>query len=103
MNFSVKYVQIHGIKYRPGCALRIADMDEVGECDYPTYGRLEEIIVWNDEKFFVVVLCETLEFNSHLISYKIVTTEQKVVVCPQSLPWHGVLNIILKNGELFVV
>ena len=86
MNFSVKYVQIHGIEYRPGRAIRIADMDEVGECDYLTYGKLKEIIVWNNEKFFVViVLRETLEFNSHLMSYKIVTTKQKVV-CQQSLP-----------------
>ena len=65
-------------------------MDEVGESDYPTYGKLEEIIIWDDEKFFVVVLCETVEFNAHFMSYKIVTNEQKVVVCPQSLSWHGV-------------
>ena len=36
------------------------------------------------------------------MTYKVVTTKQKVVLCPQSLPWHGVLNINLKNGDIVV-
>lgn len=31
-------MEIHGISYKPGCALRLGEMDEVGERDYPSYG-----------------------------------------------------------------
>ena len=83
--------------------LRVADMDDFGERDYPSYGKLQDILIWEDEKFFVLILLETIEFNPHLMSYKVLPTDQKTVISPQSLPWHGVLNIIVKNGNLFVV
>ncbi|XP_028418541.1 uncharacterized protein LOC114543958 [Dendronephthya gigantea] len=34
----VRHVEIHGIIYKPGCALRLQEMDEIGERDYPVYG-----------------------------------------------------------------
>ena len=49
--FRVKRVGIHGIEYRPGCVLRLCEIDDV-ENDYPVYGQVDEIIVWEDEKFF---------------------------------------------------
>ena len=78
-------------------------MDEFGERDYPSYGKLEEILIWEDQKFFVVTLLKTIEFTCHLMSYKVLPTEEKIIVFPESLSWHGVLNIVLKNGHLFVV
>ncbi|XP_028419220.1 uncharacterized protein LOC114544948 [Dendronephthya gigantea] len=48
----VRHVEIHGIIYKPGCALRLQEMDEIGERDYPVYGEVEEIVVWEDRKFF---------------------------------------------------
>ena len=39
----VKHVGIHGIEYRPGCVLRLQEMDELGN-DYPVYGQVDEII-----------------------------------------------------------
>ena len=82
--------------------LRVADMDELGERDYRSYGKLQDII-WEDDKFFVLMLLKTVEFNHHLMSYMVLPTEQKIVMSPQSLPWHGVFNLVLKNGNLFVV
>ena len=93
---SVKNVEIHGIQYRLECVLRIVDMDESGERDYPSYGKLEEILIWQDQKFFVLVLLKTIEFTAHLMSYKVLPTKQKLMV-------HGVMNMILKDGDLFVV
>ena len=78
-------------------------MDELGERDYPSYGKLQDIIIWEDDKFFVLMLLKTVEFNRHLMSYMVLPTEQKIVMSPQSLPWHGVFNLVLKNGNIFVV
>ena len=78
-------------------------MDGWGKRDYPTYGKVEEVIIWNDVKYFVIALLETVEFSCHFMGYKVVSADQKTVVRPQALPWHGVLNIILKNGDSFVV
>ncbi len=101
--FSIKYAEIHGIQYRPGCVLRFADMDELGERDYPSYGKLQDIFIWEDEKFFVLIVLKTVEFNSHLMSYKVLPTDQRIVIRPQSLTWHGLLNMVVKNGSFFVV
>ena len=49
----------HGIEYRPGCVLRLREMDDV-ENDYPVYGQVDEIIVWEDEKFFILTALATL-------------------------------------------
>ena len=43
--FSVKHVTIHGIEFRPGCALRIKNMCEFDGQDFPVYAQLKEIIV----------------------------------------------------------
>ena len=64
--FRVKRVGIHGIEYRPGCVLRLREMDDV-ENDYPVYGQVDEIIVWEDEKFFILTELATLSFHHHLI------------------------------------
>ena len=50
-------------------------MDEFGERDYPSYGELEEILIWEDQKFFVVTL-KTIEFTCHLMSYKVLPTNE---------------------------
>ena len=49
----VKRVGIHEIEYRPGRVLRLHEMDDL-ENDYPVYGQVDEIIVWEDEKFFIL-------------------------------------------------
>ena len=78
-------------------------MDEVGGSDYPVYGRVQEILIWEDEKLFVVAQLETLEFCSNLMSYKVSQTNKKTVVLHHKLLWLGVLNICTKNGSYFIV
>lgn len=78
-------------------------MDEFGERDYPSYGKVEEIVVWEDSKFFVVHVLETLAFHRHFMCYQVFPTNRKMVVVLQNLPWHGVLNILKKNGDLYIV
>ena len=50
--FSVKRNVIHGTEYRPWCVLRLQEMDDMGH-DFPIYGHVEEIIIWEDENFFI--------------------------------------------------
>ena len=47
----VRHVGIHGIEYRPGCVLRLQEMDELGN-DYPAYEQVDEIIAFEDNNFF---------------------------------------------------
>lgn len=37
------------------------------------------------------------------MSYEVLPTEQKRVVLTNSIPWHGVLNIVKKGGKSLVV
>ncbi|CAB4034113.1 Hypothetical predicted protein [Paramuricea clavata] len=99
----VKHVEIHGVSCRPGCALRLQELDDFGESEYPSYAIVEEILIWEDGKFFVVKVLETIAFHHHLMPYEVITTNKCVVVVLGNLPWHGVLNIVRKSGQLFIV
>ncbi|CAH3115461.1 unnamed protein product [Porites lobata] len=98
----VKRVGIHGIEYRPGCVLRLREMDDV-ENDYPVYGQVDEIIVWEDEKFFILTELATLSFHHHFMAYEVERTDHKAVVLRHDLQWYGVLHIVQKNGKKFIV
>ena len=100
--FRVKRVGIHGIEYRPGCVLRLREMDDV-ENDYPVYGQVDEIIVWEDEKFFILTELATLSFHHHFMAYEVGRTDHKAVVLRHDLQWYGVLHIVQKNGKKFIV
>ena len=43
-------------------------MDDL-ENDYPVYGQVDEIVVWEDEKFFILTELETLCFHNHIMAY----------------------------------
>lgn len=88
----VKGVGIHGIEYRPGCDLRLHEMDDVDdlENEYPVYGQVDEIIVWEDLKFFILTELETLCFHNHFIASDVDRSDNKAVVLRHDLPWHVV-------------
>ena len=77
-------------------------MDDIGH-DFPIYGQVEEIIIWEDEKVFIVTKLETLTFHKQYMAYEIEREDTRVVVSWINLPWYGVLNVILKNGKKFIV
>lgn len=100
---SVNSISIHGVDYRCGCVLRLQDMDEFGEKDYPEYGILSEVLVLDDAKYFVLTVLETVLFWRHYMSYEVQPTSEKRVLVPNDLPWHGVLHLIKKGGKSFVI
>ena len=67
-------MEIRGISYKTGCALRLEEMDEIGERYYPSYGKVEEIVVWEDRNFVVVRALNTLTFH---ISYQVCPNNKK--------------------------
>lgn len=101
--FRAKYVQIHGVEYHPGCVLRLEEMTIDGNQDFPLFGEVDQIIVWEDEKMFVVSVLEPVEFNSHYMGYEVKRVPEKIVKTYNELPWHGVLHKIIKNEKYFVV
>ena len=64
-------------------------MDDV-ENDYPVYGQVDEIIVWEDEKFFILTELATLSFDHHFMAYEVERTDHKAVVC--AMIYHGYLR-----------
>ena len=83
--FTVMRAGIHGIEYRPGCVLRLREMDDV-QNDYPVYGQVDEIIVWENEKFFILTELATLSFDHHFMVYEVERTDHKAVC---AMIYHG--------------
>ena len=61
-------------------------MDDV-ENDYPVYGQVDEIIVWEDEKFLILTELATLSFHNHFMAYEVERTDHKAFVCV--MIYHG--------------
>lgn len=70
---------------------------------FPKYGQVDEIIVWDDEKFFVVCILEVVNFTDHLMAYEVQRTERTEIWSYADLPWHGVLNIVMRSSKYYVV
>ena len=94
---------IHGIELRPGCALRIKNMCEFDRQDFPVYAQLKEIIVWEDEKFFIVNILDTVAFSHQFMGYQVRHSKEDAVVLFHNLPSHGVYNIVSKRGKKFII
>ena len=58
-------VNIHGHKYKPGCGLVTAYDEE----DMPQLVKLHDIVIHDDDKYFVVQMITTTHYNDHLMSY----------------------------------
>ena len=77
-------------------------MDDIGH-GFPIYGQVEEIIIWEDEKFFIATKLETISFHKQYMAYEIEREVTRVVVSGINLPWYGALNGILENGKKFIM
>ena len=77
-------------------------MDELGN-DYPVSGQVDEIIVWEDDKFFILTELETISFHNHFMAYEVEITYNRAVVLRHDIPWHGVSRIVHENGKKFIV
>ena len=78
-------------------------MDEFGQNDFPTYGKVEEIIIWEEEKILLVEVLKTIEFCPLMMAYKVSPTHEISAIFTKNLPWPGVFNIINKNGGKMIV
>ena len=68
------------------------------ENDYPVYGQVDEIIVWEDEKFFILTELATLSFDHHFMAYEVERTDHKAVVC--AMIYHGMEYCIFEAAWL---
>ena len=97
----MRSVQIHGIEYRPTFIVRIKEIDSAN--DFPVYGSIQEIIVWEDEKFFSLALLRTKSFHEHFMAYEVEVTEEKLLISYHNLSRHGCLHMIKKTGRDYIV
>ena len=70
---------------------------------FPKYAQVDEIILWEDEKLFVVNLLEVTEFCEHRMAYVFQPTYLKEVHSSSRLLWCGVLHMIRLNSKNYVV
>ena len=92
--FSEDFFYSQGVLWMDGCVL---------ENYYPVYGQVDGIIVWEDERLFVLTELEALYFRSHFMAYEVERSDNKAVVLHHDLPWHGVLHVVKKNEKKFIV
>ena len=60
---------------------------------------MAEIIVWEDEKFSILIELETISFHNHFMANEVERTENRAVDLRHDLLGH----IIQKNGKKFIV
>ena len=42
---------------------------------------MSEIVVWEDEKFFILIELETVPFHNHFMAYEVERTEPEQLIC----------------------
>ena len=95
---STNCATIHGIEYRAGCCLYIGETEL-----YPCFGTLKEILVIQDEKFFVIQPRTTLCYSKKLLAYNVgPDLGPEFITTFLELKYKFVLSKKLKNGQLYV-
>ncbi|XP_033099745.1 uncharacterized protein LOC117103311 [Anneissia japonica] len=97
--FVTDSVKIHGHKFRPGCCLRL----NYDENEVPIFGKLTEIIVFNQEKLFVVDVMSVDHFEEQGLCYILVDSGKQAVVTYHSLSSKWPLNFHLYNKQCAVI
>lgn len=97
-----------GILYKPGSIVRIPPRSHE-TCFNFTFALIEQIIVVDDVKFFVLRYLDILCFNDHFYSYEVQRASQTVVLPCCSIVQHDTLclrkkaDLLLVNEKLPVV
>lgn len=96
--YVTKQVKIHGCVYREGVIV-------VSSCDYfnPSFVRIIEIVIKDQDKFFLVQKSQIVDVNLHLISYEIEFENSFQLVSYRDLVIKLPLDMHLLNGKLFVM
>lgn len=55
---------------------------------------MDEIIVWEDEKFFILIEFEIFYFYNYFMVYEVERSDNKVVVLYYDLLWYGVVYVV---------
>jgi hypothetical protein len=95
--YSTPGVKIHGHEFRPGCCVVLGYQN-----DMPSFAIVTDILVYNDEKYFVVETMEIESFEQHVISY-IITSNIKTVISYKDLFSKWPLSIHKYKGRNAVI
>ena len=60
-----------GVEFRPGA---LVCMELPSNSDFPVFGHIQQIFVQDDNKKFLVQVCNTSHFSHHLFAYCIINT-----------------------------
>ena len=104
--FREKWVEIHGVEYRIGCVVRLAEMS-LNSCQYYSlFGEVAEILVWEDEKIFVVNVLDTIEFDAQYMAYQVQQSAKKYVKTYHGMGFYtklqDMVNILLLTEILLL-
>ena len=95
---STNCATIHGIEYRAGCCLYIGETEL-----YPCFGTLKEILVIQDEKFFVIQPRITSCYSEKLLAYNVgPDLGEEFTTTFLELKYKFVVSKRVMNGQLYV-
>ena len=58
---------------------------------------MAEIIVWEDEKFFILIELETISFHNHFTANEVERTETEQLICVM-IYWGMLLRKMARNS-----
>ena len=90
-------MEIHGISYRSGAVVRLPPKEFE-----PVFGRITNIYILSDIKYFEVEVLFTHSFVPHFFSYHVSFSNNVDVVQYTDLLRYGVLHLHHVNGMYLV-
>ena len=96
--FKYSSVVIHGLEYRTDCAL-VNGYDEI---DYPQFVILNDVVVHDHNKYFIVEETQNVRFQNHTLSYTIKKTGQLNVLSYHKLKFKWPLSVYTVGQQLSI-
>lgn len=97
-------VQIHGIKYMCNSVIRVSTPGPMHCSTLPfLYCLIQEVLVHNNIKVFVVIKLNNISFEAHLRAFKVSQTSQRLLVTIKDLFCQGVLHLKQRGVHTYVV
>ena len=98
-----KSMKIYGILYKPGAIIRVK-MNQVQDDDVPfQYTLIKDIHIYKHHKLIIGQLIKYICCCPHIRANKVELTEQCIICCPEDLYCHGVLHLMERGSDFFLI
>jgi len=96
---SASSTSVLGVEFRPGA---LVCLEAPSYHDYPVFGEIKNIIISEENKIFLVRLCDTSCFVHHYYAYCITLTDMYTTIDVTSLKIHEVYHRYYLHSKIYV-